>query len=494
VDHRTSLESRLKTYGQEHVMEFWDDLTEEEQSVFARELEGVDLKRVNQLSSTAINNLHNAQLKKDDRIEPLPDDVVGRIATSSPEQVQQWNDLGLQKISEGTVAVLLLAGGQGTRLGVSYPKGMYDVGLPSGKTLYHLQAERILKIQQLANEKYGTTAVIKWYIMTSEATLKDTKVYFKKHNYFGLKSSDVTFFEQHLLPCLTFEGKLMLSSKGSLAQSPDGNGGLYRALKTRGVLKSFEVHGIEHVYVYCVDNILVKVADPVFIGFCIHNNLDCGNKVIKKMSPHEAVGVVCKCEGTGYEVVEYSEITAHTAEKRNPLDGSLLFDASNICIHYFTVDFLNKICTDHLTDLPHHIAKKKIPHVSPSSGGLVIPTSPNGMKLEKFVFDVFPFASNFGVLEGDRSVEFSPLKNGPDNPKSSPVSCRNDLLRLHEKFLVDAGAELVVENGCSVDDSPPQVEISPLLSYAGEGLEKINKCKVNVRTPVNLETLSSLSL
>merc|ERR1719427_663167 len=360
--NKSALEQELKKHGQEHLLRFWDDLNDEQQSTFAAELQRIDLEKVNRLCGIALDDLNNPATKKDEFIEPLPSDIVGKITDSPKEQVDSWYNEGLKQIAEGTVAVLLLAGGQGTRLGVSYPKGMYDMGLPSGKTLYHLQAERILKIQQLANEKYGTTAVIKWYIMTSEATLKDTKVYFKKHNYFGLKSSDVTFFEQHLLPCLTFEGKLMLSSKGSLAQSPDGNGGLYRALKTRGVLKSFEVHGIEHVYVYCVDNILVKVADPVFIGFCIHNNLDCGNKVIKKMSPHEAVGVVCKCEGTGYEVVEYSEITAHTAEKRNPTDGSLLFDASNICIHYFTVDFLNKICTDHLTDLPHHIAKKKIPH------------------------------------------------------------------------------------------------------------------------------------
>jgi len=322
--------------------------------------------------------------------------------------------------------------------------------------------------------------------MTSEATLKDTKSFFKRHDYFGLRSTDVTFFEQHLLPCLTNDGKLMLSSKGSLAQSPDGNGGLYRALKTRGVLKSFEAWGIEHVYVYCVDNILVKVADPVFIGFCVDNNLDCGNKVIKKTEPHESVGVVCRCEGK-YQVVEYSEITAPTAEKRTQ-DGSLLFDASNICIHYFTRNFLESVCNQHLDQLPHHIAKKKIPHVDINTGGLVIPTSVNGMKLEKFVFDVFPFAQRFGVLEGERREEFSPLKNGPDSGKSSPVSCRLDLLQLHRSYLEKAGVELCAENGCSGEDS--QCEISPLLSYGGEGLEKLRTSKIDVRTAVNLETTS----
>jgi len=485
---RESLESRLKAHGQEHVLDFWDDLSEDEQVSFAKELNNIDLKKVNQLAATAKLNLANAQTKKDDVMEPLADDIVGRIAASSPQQVKQWYDLGLKQISENTVAVLLLAGGQGTRLGVSYPKGMYNVGLPSGKTLYQLQAERINKIQQVANEKYGTKAVIKWYIMTSEATLRDTKLFFKRHNYFGLQSCDVTFFEQHLLPCLTNDGKLMLSSKGSLAQSPDGNGGLYRALKTRGVLKSFEAYGIEHVYVYCVDNILVKVADPVFIGFCVANNLDCGNKVIKKSDPHESVGVVCKCEGK-YQVVEYSEITAATAEKKKP-NGSLLFDASNICIHYFTRDFLDTVCNKHLDELPHHIAKKKIPHIDMNSGGLVIPTTVNGMKLEKFVFDVFPFASRFGVLEGERHEEFSPLKNGPDSAKSSPVSCRADLLRLHRSYLEKAGVELYAENGYSVEDS--LCEISPLLSYGGEGLENLASYKMNISTSVNLETTPTI--
>jgi len=361
---------------------------------------------------------------------------------------------------------------------------MYNVGLPSEKTLYQLQAERIIRIQQLANEKYGTKAVIKWYIMTSEATLRDTKMFFKRNFYFGLESENVTFFEQHLLPCITFDGKLMLASKGSLAQSPDGNGGLYRALKSRGVLKSLEANGIEHVYVYCVDNILVKVADPIFIGFCVKESLECGNKVIKKVDPHEAVGVVCKCEDK-FQVVEYSEITSSTAEKRKE-DGSLMFNASNICIHYFSTKFLNKICSSHLEDLPHHIAKKKIPHLN-ESASLVIPTSPNGIKLEKFVFDVFPYASRFGVLEGERDQEFSPLKNGPDSQKCTPSSCRSDLLRLHNSYLKKAGIAFFTDNGYKLDEYPPVCEISPLLSYAGEGLEQCNGAKLNIRKAVNLE-------
>jgi UDP-N-acetylglucosamine/UDP-N-acetylgalactosamine diphosphorylase len=457
---KSSLEEKLKRYGQEHLLRFWDELTEDEQQTFADELNNINFEKVQHLSSTALDDLNNPQTKKDEYMEPLPDDIVGRISDSSPQQLEEWYNEGLKQISEGTVAVCLLAGGQGTRLGVSYPKGMYDVGLPSNKTLYQLQAERIKKVQELASERFGREACVKWYIMTSDATLKDTKLFFTKHDYFGLKSTNVIFFEQNRLPCLTFDGKMILNGRGSVALSPDGNGGLYDALVSRGVVDMLTKDGVEHIYVYCVDNILVKVADPTFIGFCVKKNLECGNKVIKKVDPHESVGVVCKCRDK-YQIVEYSEICTQTAEKRNE-DGSLVFNASNMCIHYFSKQFLDTVCTHHLQHLPHHIAKKKIPHLS-VGGDLVIPTSPNGMKLEKFVFDVFPHASRFGVLEGEREHEFSPLKNGPDAGKFCPSTCRSDLLSLHREYLNNAG--------CVVSDDNNACEVSPLVSYQGEGLE-----------------------
>jgi len=190
---KDSLEQKLKKYGQEHLLRFWDELDDEEQCKFAAELHAIDFEKVNNLCNIALEDLNNPQTKKDEFMEPLPDDIVGKISESSADQIDEWYNEGLKQIADGTVAVCLLAGGQGTRLGVSYPKGMYDVGLPSGKTLYQLQAERIKKIQELASEKFKREAVVKWYIMTSDATLKDTKLFFTKHDYFGLKSSNVIF-------------------------------------------------------------------------------------------------------------------------------------------------------------------------------------------------------------------------------------------------------------------------------------------------------------
>ena len=234
------------------------------------------------------------------------------------------------------MAVLLLAGGQGTRLGVSYPKGMYEVGLLSGKSLFQLQAERLLKIQRLAEQRTGRVckAGICWYIMTSEGTINPTVEFFESHNYFGLDPNNVVVFQQGTLPCFSFEGKMLLASKYELQRAPDGNGGLYRALRREGILEDMRERGVTFVQLYCVDNVLVRVGDPIFAGYCLSRGAECANKVVPKGFPNEAVGITCKVDGK-YQVVEYSEITHEAAESRRD-DGSLTYSAANVCIHFFT--------------------------------------------------------------------------------------------------------------------------------------------------------------
>ena len=265
------------------------------------------------------------------------------------------------------------------------------------------------------------------------------------------------------------DGKVILETPSKAAVAPDGNGGLYAALRqplnpfddTHTVLADLEKRSVSYIHAYCVDNCLVKVADPVFLGYCIEKQADCAAKVVPKAYPTESVGVVAR-RGSKFSVVEYSEISQEQAERRDPKTGELAFRAGNIVNHFYTLDFLKEV--ESFEDgLAFHIARKKIPFVG-EDGKTVKPTKPNGMKLEMFVFDVFPFAKRFAVLEVARKEEFSPLKNAPGTGSDDPETSRRDLLAQHRRFLEAAGAKLA--------DSV-QIEISPLVSFAGEGLESL---------------------
>lgn len=455
------LRKKLAEYGQDHLLKFWDELTDEDRNQLENEIEELDLREVTAVFKKAVeSSRHIANNKLDDKVRPIDEEKIASIKTSTKEELKMYEELGLKEVTEGRIAVLLLAGGQGTRLGVTYPKGMFDVDLPSHKTLFQLQAQRILRLQNMAERRYGKRGEITWYILTSDATHDATVTYLKKHHYFGLKEGNVRAFKQGMVPCFTFDGKIILDAKHRISKAPDGNGGLYRALKIQGILDDMTRRGIRSIHAHSVDNILVKVADPLFVGYCLSLKTDCGVKVIEKSSPSEAVGVVCKVDNH-YQVVEYSEITKETAELRRA-DGQLAYNAANICNHYFTVDFLKEIGCHREKELTLHVAKKKIPYVN-DEGERITPKSPNGIKIEKFVFDVFPFAKNLAVWQGTREEEFSPLKNSDSADQDCPCTARADLLNLHKKWLLDAGATDVDEN----------VEISPLLSYAGENLDKI---------------------
>ncbi|CAK6976686.1 UDP-N-acetylhexosamine pyrophosphorylase-like protein 1 [Scomber scombrus] len=379
----------LETAGQSHVLQFWSELCEEERDTFLQELSQLDLKGLKGHCEGAARAAASPPDSLDQHLEAVPPEFIGSVRTSDKKCLAEWQNEGLLQISQNRVAVLLLAGGQGTRLGVQYPKGMYNVGLPSGKTLYQIQVERIQKIQQLADAKHGSKCTVPWYIMTSEFTLAPTEKFFKENNYFGLEPSNMVMFEQRMIPAVTFDGKVILQSKGKLAMAPDGNGGLYRALVDNKVLEDMKKRGVEYLHVYCVDNILVKMADPVFIGFCISKGADCGAKVVEKAYPAEPVGVVCKVKGVP-QVVEYSEIQPETAQLRGP-GGELVYSAGNICNHFFTRTFLQDVAETFESQLKQHVAIKKVPFVD-TCGNQVKPTKPNGIKMEKFVFDVFPFS------------------------------------------------------------------------------------------------------
>lgn len=459
-----SIRAAYESAGQGQVFTFWDELSQPEQEALLEQLKDIDPKEVTAIAKDILSKPADED-EQEATLEPLPEKATASILDLDSATHEKWYKQGLELIAQNTVAVILLAGGQGTRLGSSAPKGCYDVGLPSHKSLFQLQAERIAKLQQLASTG-SSKAVIPWYIMTSGPTRKPTQEFFESNNYFGLDKAHVIFFEQGVLPCLTNDGKIILENKGKVAVAPDGNGGIYKALHKSGVLADLAKRDIKHLHTYCVDNCLVKVADPVFLGWSASLGVDIATKVVRKRNATESVGLIVSKNGRP-GVIEYSEISEELAKKTEPGEPDLLtFRAANIVNHYYSAKFLQDIPNWTSASLPYHIANKKIPYVDIATGVVdPKPSKPNGIKLEQFVFDVFPTLdfTQFACLEVHRSEEFSPLKNAPGSKEDSPETSRADLLAQAKKWLVDSGV--------TVSDEA-EVEISPLTSYGGEGLEQ----------------------
>ncbi len=385
-----------------------------------------------------------------------PSEII--TAEQVAESADQWRKTGLQAMAAGQVALVVLSGGQGTRLGFSGPKGCYDIGLPSGKSLFQLHAERLLKL------KRETGGKIPWYIMTSPLNHAATEAFFAEHNFFGLPEEDVMFFSQGTLPCFADDGKFIMENKNKVASAPDGNGGIYSSMLKKGVLSDMKTRGVKYVHAYAVDNALVQVADPVFMGACIGSGAQVGNKSCPKASWDEKVGVMAR-KNDRYCVVEYSEISEEMA-KQTDTEGRLLFGSGNICNHWYTLDFIENTAVPNLGN-SYHVARKKIPHADPSTGKMVKPEEVNGVKLEMFIFDVFPLADKMTLMESHREEEFSPVKNAPGAKTDSPDTARSLIAALHRKWLQQNKVKVSGEKDGIV-------EVSPLVSYCGQtGLEML---------------------
>lgn len=417
---------------QQHLLKFFHELDDEESKKLETDIKTIDWQEISKIRNSFMKN-GEIDTKTEVHIDendvlPLPKEVC-QAKSGIPENVSEmYIELGNDHIKRGRVAALVLAGGQGTRLGVDYPKGMLDVGLLSHKSLFQLQAERIKKLADVTGQDS-----LFWYIMTSPATDAKTKEFFKTNGNFGLRNTQVVFFEQDVLPAFSFDGKIFLEDKHKVSKSPSGNGSLFSALKKHGILDHMIGNEIDYIHVYCVDNILVRVCDPIFMGYCIAKKADAGSKAVEKQVSCESLGTICKL-GQKYKVIEYSEIPKSLAEKKD-ISGKLVFNAGNICEQFFSVKFLVSIASQ--IDIPYHIAVKKIPCVDMNDGKFVKPSKPNGVKFEKFIFDFLEYTDEFVVWLVDRKDEFSPIKNPIGSFKDNPTTARDDLLRLHSEGKLD---------------------------------------------------------
>lgn len=452
------LRAHYELAGQGQVFRFADTLNKEQKQELYDNLKVVDPVMINK-------NFESIKASEGvaEQIDVFDGETVVKYDLTTAQQTAYYNH-GMMMIAKGRVAAVLMAGGQGTRLGSDLPKGMYNIHLPSGKSLFQLQAEKIMRLKQLA----GPGSSLPWYIQTSDATHHETVKFLEEHKFFGIDSKDVFCFQQGLLPAISLEGKIILSSPTSLAMSPNGNGGIHSAINLSGALEDMIKRGVEYIHVYGVDNLLIKIADPTFIGCCAMKEVEAANKVVFKDDPHEKIGVMAM-RGGKFGIVEYSEISRTMAEMRDK-NNKLVYSGGNIAQHVFSVKFMSEVACGAF--LPLHIAKKAIPSAG-DDGKTVVSTEINGIKMEMFVFDVFAYAKKLIAFAVKREEEFTAVKNKPGNKGDavvgdSPDSARRDYSLYHTQLAINAGATVVVTDG--VYDT---FEISPLVTYEGEGLDTV---------------------
>ncbi|MCC8181298.1 MAG: UDPGP type 1 family protein [Planctomycetes bacterium] len=448
--------NRFREHGQEQVFANWESLSQSERQELLADCASVDFDWI----AARWNEFKNAGATTvKPKLEPAE---VVRLPRSGQDELlrREAMAIGEEKLRQGKVAAFLVAGGQGTRLGYAGPKGSFPVGPVGNRTLFQWHAEQILA----RGRRYG--AAIPWYIMTSRDNDAATKTFFADHDYFGLKQENIYFFSQEMVPCLDFSGKLMLAGPARLARNPNGHGGSLSGLVRSGAIDDMIGRGIEIISYFQVDNPLVTIADPVYIGWHVKTGSQMSCKVLEKTTPDEPIGVVCLLDGKP-AVVEYSDLDEDSMHARDK-DGCLLFWAGSIAIHMIDVAFAKQ--TGAAGRLPWHQARKKVPFFR--DGTVVKPGEPNAVKFETFVFDALPNCDKSLNLEVCREHEFAPVKNATG--KDSVESSRRLLSDYFLEWLAACGIE--PSHADTLVTNQPLVEISPLYSLdQGELANKIRR-------------------
>lgn len=401
----------LKKYNQEHLLNGYENLDEKKQKQLLNQIMNIDFELIRSL----YDNTKNEKSTNGDKIEPM--EYLDKYKLN--DKYKYYENLGKQAIREGKLAAVTMAGGQGTRLGHSGPKGTYDIGLDSHKSLFELLSDYLKE----EGKKYEVT--IPWFIMTSRENNEETIKFFEKNKFFGYqKDKNIFFFIQGELPMVDTEGKILIGEDGLIKQAADGHGGIYESLVKNGMTEKMRQLGIEWVFIGGVDNCLVKMVDPVLMGIAIDKGVTVACKSIVKANPHEKVGVFCKRNGKP-GVIEYSEITDEMAEAVDE-NGELLYGESHILCNLFNIDAVERMG---VTPLPYHSAFKKAKYID-KDGNLVSPDSPNAYKFEAFLFDAFGEVDDMAILRVKREEEFAPVKNAD----SAGVDCPSTARKLYEDF------------------------------------------------------------
>lgn len=405
------VKSTLKKYNQEHLLNHYETLDETSKKQLLHQIESIDFELIQQL----YQRTKKEEKQEQDEITPM--EYLDKYKLN--DDYKYYENIGKKAIKEGKLAAVTMAGGQGTRLGHDGPKGTYDIGLHTHKSLFELLCDHLKE----EGKKYDVT--IPWFIMTSQENNQETIEFFEKNRYFGYqKDKNIFFFIQGELPMIDTEGKILIGEDGLIKQAADGHGGIYESLVKSGMTQKMKQLGVEWVFIAGVDNCLAKMVDPLLMGIAMDKAVTVACKSVVKATPQEKVGVFCRRNGKP-NVIEYSEITEEMAEARDE-NGELLYGESHILCNLFSVEAVERMG---ITPLPYHVAYKKATYID-KNGELVVPDSPNAYKFEAFLFDAFGSVDDMAVLRVKREEEFAPVKNAD----KVGVDCPRTARELYQKF------------------------------------------------------------
>lgn len=388
----------LEKRGQEQLLKYYDGLSDSDKEELLCNIEKIDFSVLDMLSSPEMKQVRGV-------IEPLS--ALGMDEISAKKD--RYNAVGLDAVRKGRVGAILLAGGQGTRLGFDRPKGTYNIGV--NRELYIFEC-LINNLMDVVKESKSWVPIA---VMTSNINHEDTVKFFKEHGYFGYNSEYVYFFMQDMAPAADYNGKIYLESEKKPAMSPNGNGGWFTSFVNAGLLGEFRKYGVEWLNVFAIDNVLQRIADPCFVGATIDSGCVCGAKVVSKAAPDEKIGLLVKEDGKP-SIVEYYEMTDEMMHSKDE-NGNRLYNYGVILNYLFNVDEMLRVMED---KLPVHVVEKKIPHID-ENGNMVKPSEPNGYKFELLVLDLIHLMRDCLSYEVDREKEFAPVKNltGIDSVESA---------------------------------------------------------------------------
>ena len=387
--NKAEIRNMLNEKGQQQLLRFENELSDSDRKDLYAQISGMDWDFERILSK------HQAGDVKRGKIEPLGALEIDEIEARRTE----FEAAGIEALKAEKVGAVLLAGGQGTRLGLDKPKGMLNVGIHKELYLFECLINNILDVVKI------TGHYIPLYIMTSVKNNDETVLFFEEHNYFGYNPEYVGFFVQEMAPSVDYNGKVYLEEKGKISLSPNGNGGWFTSLAKAGYLAEMKEKNIEWLNVFSVDNVLQRINDPCFVGATILSGCDTGAKVVRKAAPDERVGVLCLEDGKP-SIVEYYEMTDEMIHSKKE-NGDLLYNFGVTLNYLFKVSKLEEIMNN---DMPAHVVEKKIPYVD-ENGNTIKPETPNGYKFEQLVLDMIHMMNDCLSYEVVRNKEFAPIKN-----------------------------------------------------------------------------------